>query len=276
MSGTGGRVVFALNFNYSQLIANDGSVSFTLLKAPIYNQIGKKIGEVELSASLFDSKVNAALVHSALVRQHANARLSSAHTLRRGEVKRSTAKIMRQKGSGKARKGDRGSPILRGGGIAWGPRNTKNYKRDMPKKQRRLALASILTAKARDSKIIALESFELESPKTKEFEKLAQALPKFKKMLVVHNRNEALVKSSRNLKFVKPLLVNLLNPHDLTKFDQILFEKTALEEVEKIFKIEPSKRKNVKVEAEKKPVSKKSSPLVDSKLEKGTEDAGVV
>ncbi len=239
------------------------------MKAPLYTQDGKQTGEIELPAHLFDSKVNPSLVHLALVRQHANARISSAHTLRRGEVTRSTVKIMRQKGSGKARKGDRGSPILRGGGIAWGPRNTKNYTKEMPKKQRRLALASLLTKKAKSSKIIALDGFILESPKCKEFEKLLSLLPGKKSTLVVHNRNEVLVKSSRNLKFVKPLLVNLLNPHDLTKFDQILFEKSALEEAEKIFKIEPSK----KVEkAEKQPVKKPSVKKAESK----TEDAGVV
>ncbi len=258
------------------------------LKATVYSQTGKKVGEVELPASLFDATINESLVHSALVRQHANARLSSAHTLRRGEVKRSTVKIMRQKGSGKARKGDRGSPILRGGGIAWGPRNTKNYTREMPKKQRRLALASMLTAKARDSKIIALESFELEKPQTKEFQKLAAGLPECKKLLVVHLRNEALEKSARNLKFVKPLLVNLLNPHDLTTYDQVIFEKAALEEAEKIFQITPSKRKAEaeKVEPKKDKVNcdaregalghapKKTPAKVEK--ETGDENAGVV
>lgn len=213
------------------------------MKAPIYLQNGTKKGDVELPDSLFDSKINPTLVHTALVRQHANARISSAHTLRRGEVKRSTAKILRQKGSGQARKGDRGSPILRGGGIAWGPRNDKNYSRAMPKKARRLALASLLTSKAKKSKILVLESFELEVPKTKEFEKLRAKLPKTKSLLVVHNRNEMLVKSSKNLKFVKPLLVNLLNPHDLTKFDQVIFEKSALNEIENIFKIELKAKK---------------------------------
>ena len=110
----------------------------------------------------------------------------------------------------------------------------------MPKKARRLALASLLSSKAKDSKIIALESFELDAPKTKEFEKLRAKLPEAKSLLVVHSRNEMLAKSAKNLKFVKPLLVNLLNPHDLTKFEQIIFEKSALDEIENIFKIEKS------------------------------------
>ena len=243
------------------------------MKAHIYLQDGSKKGEITLPASLFDSKINPALVHAALVRQHANARISPAHTLRRGEVTRSTAKILRQKGSGRARKGDRGAPILRGGGVAWGPRNDKNYQRAMPKKQRRLALASMLTSKARDSKVIALESFELKEPKTKEFEKLLAKLPESKSLLVVHSRNEALVKSSRNLNSVKPLLVNLLNPHDLTKFDHILFEKAALDELEKIFKVEASA-----ANVEKKPARSNTSGQVKTSSPKTTkeETAGVV
>ena len=125
----------------------------------------------------------------------------------------------------------------------------------MPKKQRRLALASLLTAKAKDSKILALENFTLECPKTKAFEKLRSLLPKSRNLLVVHSRNDILAKSSRNLEFVKPLLVNLLNPHDLAKFDQILFEKSALEEAGKIFKIEKKVLKVGKVE-KKKPAKK--------------------
>lgn len=231
------------------------------MKAPIYSQDGSKKGEIELPSSLFESKINPALVHAALVRQHANARISPAHTLNRSEVSHSTAKVLRQKGSGKARRGDCGSPIMRGGGVAWGPRNDRNFSRAMPKKARRLALASMLTSKAQDSKIIALESFELKAPKTKEFANLLAKLPASRSTLVVHNRNETLIKSAKNLEFVKPLFVNLLNPHDLTKFDQILFEKSALDELEKIFKIEPKAEKP----------AAKSSPKI-----KKEETAGVV
>ncbi|MFA6458049.1 MAG: 50S ribosomal protein L4 [Patescibacteria group bacterium] len=233
------------------------------MKAPIYSQDGSKTGEIELPASLFEAKINPVLVHTALVRQHANARISPAHTLKRSEVAHSTIKILRQKGSGNARRGDRVSPIMRGGGVAWGPRNDRNFSRAMPKKARRLALASMLTSKAQESKIIALESFELKAPKTKEFMKLLAKLPASRSTLVVHNRNATLIKSAQNLEFVKPLFVNLLNPHDLTKFDQILFEKSALLELTNIFKIE------AKVE---KPAAKSSSKSKSKK----EETAGVV
>lgn len=218
------------------------------MKAPLFKQDGTKSGEVTLSTSLFGAGINSSLVHLALVRQHANARISPAHALRRGEVVGSTRKVLRQKGSGSARKGDIKSPIFRGGGVAWGPRNDRNWRKEMPKKQRRLALVSVLSAKAKESKIIALEDWKLESPKTKKFAEFQKKLPTHRSVLVIHNRNESLVKSARNLKFVKPLLVNLLNIHDLTKYDQILFEKSALEEAEKIFKIEEKSKRVKKTE----------------------------
>ena len=221
------------------------------MKAPLYTQDGKQNGEITLPENLFNSEIKKHLVHLALVRQHANARLSTAHTLRRGEVRGSTIKIMRQKGSGRARKGDKRSSILRGGGVAWGPRNEKNYQKELPKKARRAALASSLTEKAKKSKILVLEAWQSEHPKTKEFKKLRDALPASRSVLVIHHRNEALVKSSRNLQYVKPLLVNLLNIHDLLKYDQVLFEKAALEEAEKIF--------TIKAKSREAPLTKKSA-----------------
>ncbi len=206
------------------------------MKAPLYTQDGKQTGDVELPAELFAAKVNEHLVHLALVRQHANARISSAHTLRRGEVKGSTAKMYRQKGTGRARMGDRRSPIRRGGGVAWGPRNTTNYTKAMPKKARQGAIMSCLTSKANAKKVLVLEDWQQEKPKTKEFLTFRGKLPESRSLLVIHASNAKLANSTRNLKYVKPLSVKVLNVHDLTKYDQILFEKAALEEATNIFK----------------------------------------
>jgi large subunit ribosomal protein L4 len=206
------------------------------LKAKLFTQDGSENGTIDLPDQLFTTKICPNLVHLALVRQQANARIPSAHTLRRSEVKGTTKKMFRQKGTGNARKGAKTSPIHRGGGVAWGPRNNRNFTKKMPKKMRRAAMTSVLSEKAKTDKIIALEKFELTAPKTKEFEKIAQKLPKSRNLLVIHNRNDILARSVRNLKFIKPLFVGLLNIHDLTKYDQILFEKSALEEAEKIYK----------------------------------------
>lgn len=207
------------------------------MQAPLFDQNGKKTGEIALPASLFAAKVNEHLMHLALVRQHANARVPAAHTLRRGEVAGSTRKLFRQKGTGNARVGDRRSSIRRGGGVAWGPRNDANYTKDLPKKARRLALASALTLKANASKVAVVESFELDTPKTKAYLQLKAALPVNRSVLVIHSGNAVLAKSAGNVEYTKALDVKVLNIHDLTKYDQILFEKAALIEAEKTFKI---------------------------------------
>ena len=213
------------------------------MKAPLYTQTGEKKGEVTLPAHLFGITPNEHVVHLALLRQHANARLSTAHTLRRGEVRGSTKKGFRQKGTGNARMGDRRSPTRRGGGVAWGPRNDRNFEQDLPKKVRRLALCSALSAKANDHKICVLEGWNLDKPKTKEFIKLKAALPTNRSVLVVHTGNEILKRSARNLAYTKALNVRVLNIHDLLKYDQILFEHAALEQAEKIFTIEKKAEK---------------------------------
>lgn len=207
------------------------------MKAPLYTQTGAQKGEIDLPAELFAGKVNQHLVHLALIRQHSNARIAGAHTLRRGEVKGTTAKMYRQKGTGHARMGDRRSPIRRGGGVAWGPRNNRNWEKSMNKKERRGALIACLTDKANDSKIAVLEDWTSEAPKTKDFIKLYDKLPENRSVLVIHARNENLARSARNLKYVKSLVVNVLNVHDLTKYDQILIEKAALEEATKLFNL---------------------------------------
>lgn len=231
------------------------------MKAPLYTQAGKQNGEITLPENLFSAEIKPDLMHLALIRQHANARISSAHTLRRGEVAGSTRKMFRQKGTGNARKGDRRSPILRGGGVAWGPRNDRNWEKMMPKKQRRAAIASALSLKAKDKKVFGLESFELPKPKTKEFTVVAKALPAHRSLLVIHNRNEALVKSARNMEHTKTLLVNLLNLHDLTKYDCILFEQSAIEEAAKIFQVSTRTKS---AETKPKKVAAKKTPKAET------------
>lgn len=198
------------------------------MKAPLYSQTGQKTGEIDLAAEVFGIEPNAHVMHLALLRQQANRRTPAAHTLRRGEVAGSTAKLFRQKGTGNARAGSKRAPTRRGGGVAWGPRNDRNWTQDLPKKVRRLALASCLAAKAQAGKVAALENWNLETPKTKEFAALRAKLPESRTVLVIHAGNEMLKKSARNLKDAKALNVSVLNVADLTKFDLILFEQAAL------------------------------------------------
>ncbi len=205
------------------------------MKITMYTQTGEKKGEVEVNDKIFAVKPNEQLIHQALVRQMANSRQASAHTKTRGEVTGSTRKIYRQKGTGGARHGSRYSNIFRGGGRVFGPRNIKNYTKAMPRKQRRLALFSALSICANEEKIIALDAFKTEAPKTKIAATMIEKLPLETALLVTGERNEALEKSVQNLPNAKVITVNFLNIADLLKYETIVFLEDALKKIDEIY-----------------------------------------
>lgn len=208
-----------------------------MLKIDLYNQEGKKTGDVSVSDEIFGQKFNKDLVHQALVRQHANARLGMiAHTLTKGEVSGGGKKPYRQKGTGNARQGSIRNPHWVHGGVAFGPRNNRNFKQMMPKKQRRQALFSALSVKMAEGKIIALEAYTNEAIKTKTFEQMLHKLPIEKDVLVVlPAKNQVIEKSSNNLPYVKSIQVSYLNIADLQKYDHVLFMKESLKKMEEVF-----------------------------------------
>ena len=201
----------------------------------MYTQTGEKKGDVEVNDKIFAVKPNEQLIHQALVRQTANGRQSSAHVKTRGEVTGSTRKIYRQKGTGGARHGSRYSNIFRGGGRVFGPRNVKNYTKDMPRKQRRLALFSALSIRADEKKIIALDIFKAEAPKTKIVTAMLEKLPLKSALLVSGEKNEILEKSVQNLTNAKVITVNFLNIADLLKYETIIFLEDALKKIDEIY-----------------------------------------
>lgn len=206
------------------------------MKVDLYTQTGEKKGQVELKKEFFEVPYNEDLIHQALVRQHANKRIAIAHTKTRGEVRGGGRKPFRQKGTGSARQGSRSTPNLRGGGVVFGPRNDRNFTVDMPKKQRRKALFSALSVKAKADQIIALESYEGEV-KTKAFADLIKKLPVDRNVLVViPEKNEVIQKSTSNLANAKTIIVNYLNIADLQKYRKVLFLKDALPKMEEVFK----------------------------------------
>lgn len=206
------------------------------MKLDLYTQDGKKKGTTDASDILFKSPVNEELVRLALLRQMANVRQASAHTKTRGEVRGGGRKPWRQKGTGRARFGSSRNPIWRGGGIVFGPRNTRNYKVRMNQRDRQSALYSLLSAKAAEKKVFALENFEAEKPKTKLFADMLSKLPEHRSILVVlDQKNEALQKSANNLPHVKTILVNYLNPHDLMKYEKVMFLEPSLKKAEELF-----------------------------------------
>jgi len=206
------------------------------MQIDLYTQTGEKKGNLELPSEFFEAKVNQGLIHLALLRQQANARQSNAHTKTRGERQGSTRKLYRQKGTGNARAGSSRSPTRRKGGVAFGPLNIKNYNKDMPKKERCAALKSLLTVKAKENNIFALENYTVEKPKTKDFAGLLKKLPAARSILLVLDKhNENLEFSSKNIPKVKILLVNYLNPFDLLKYEKIMFLKEAIARIPEVF-----------------------------------------
>jgi large subunit ribosomal protein L4 len=199
---------------------------------PMYNTRGEKVGEVELRSDIFDVPVNVPLMHQALVRQLANARLGTHKTQSRSEVNRTKAKWYRQKGTGRARHGSRSANLFVGGGIAHGPKPRK-YTKKMPRKMRRAALRSALSAKAVGDQIVVLDALEMEMPKTKEMVAVLESLRLDRRVLILlPERNEPLEKSARNLPQVKTLRASYLNVRDVLGYDHVLMPLGALQVIE--------------------------------------------
>lgn len=206
------------------------------MKADLYDKQGVVKGSVALDAAIFDAKINPELVHQAVVMKLANARNPIAHVKTRGEVAATTKKAFRQKGTGNARRGALSTSLLRGGGVTHGPRNTRNFSKAMPKKQRRAALFSTLSSQAKDKNIFALEGLAHKEPKTKDFAALLGKLPEAKKYLfVLPKRDEVFERSARNVPNVKTIHASYLNPYDVLHAGKICFVGDALETVKETF-----------------------------------------
>jgi large subunit ribosomal protein L4 len=206
-----------------------------MVKAKVYNQKGETKSDVTLNKELFGSDVHEGLMHQALVMQMANARNPIAHTKLRGEVRGGGRKPHRQKGTGRARVGSTRVPHWRGGGVTFGPRNNRNFSRMMPKKQRRKAIFSALSAKAKDGSVIVLDQYKGEI-QTKPFAEMIEKLPVERNVLIVIAEKDPVIqKSARNLPNVKVILANYLNVKDLLHYHTILFLQDALGKAEETF-----------------------------------------
>jgi large subunit ribosomal protein L4 len=199
-----------------------------------YNIKGEKVGEVELRSDIFEVPVNVSLMHQSLVRQLANARLGTHKTLTRGEVNRTKAKWYRQKHTGRARHGSRNANLFVGGGVAHGPK-PRQYTKHMPRKMRRAALRSALSAKAVENQIVVLDTLKVNAPKTKEIVTVLGNLGLGERVLILlPERDEMLEKSARNLPQVKTLRASYLNIRDLLGCDHVLMPLGALQVIEGI------------------------------------------
>jgi large subunit ribosomal protein L4 len=203
------------------------------MNVPLRNMTGKVIDETELRDDIFGIAPNEAVMHQALVRQLANARLATARTKTRGEVSGGGRKPWRQKGTGRARHGSIREPQWRGGGTVFGPRPGRNYRKDMPRKMRRLALRSALSVKAREGRIIVLDKLEMSAPRTKEMLKVLNVLTgKSSALILLPERDVNVEKSVDNLVHAKALRAQYLNLVDIFGHDYLVMPLAAMRAIE--------------------------------------------
>ncbi|MGE0086867.1 MAG: 50S ribosomal protein L4 [Desulfococcaceae bacterium] len=197
----------------------------------VLNIKGEKVSELELADAVFSVEARPAVLHEVVVMQLANRRAGSAAVKRRGEVKGSTRKLFRQKGTGRARRGDIKSPLLRGGGAVFGP-SPRSYAYKVPKKVRKLALRMALSSKLRENELTVLDSFEMERIKTKDFLAVIQTLGKNNVLFVIDQKDERLELSSRNLPNVKVMRSEGLNVYDVLKYKDVIMMEPAVRTIE--------------------------------------------
>jgi large subunit ribosomal protein L4 len=202
------------------------------MEAKLYNQEGYHIGVIHLSNFVFGIEPNKSVMHQAMVRQLANARLGTHNTLGRGVVRGSTRKIYRQKGTGRARQGSIRAPHRRGGGIAHGP-HPRSYEKKMPRKMRRLAVRSALSAKQAIERIRFVDLLDFEYPRTRDMIDMLETQGlEGKTLIVLEEKKENLRRSANNLPYVKTLLAQYLNVVDLLSYDNVILPVEAVNIIE--------------------------------------------
>jgi len=197
------------------------------------NMAGNQAGEIELSDAIFAASINKPLMHQALVRQLANARLGTHKTKGRSEVRGGGRKPWRQKGTGRARQGSTRSPNWVGGGTVFGP-TPRKYTKDMPRKMRRAAIRSALSVKAASDQIVIVDNLAMDVPKTKDMIQTLEnlGLSTQSALIVLAEKDETVQRSTNNLCNAKTILANYLNIRDLLGFDTILITKDAVDHIE--------------------------------------------
>ena len=201
----------------------------------VFNMAGEQVGEIELSEAIFGIAPNQAVVHDVVKNHLANTRQGTQSALTRAEVSGGGRKPWRQKGTGRARQGSTRAPQWTHGGIVFAPK-PRDYSYTLNKKTRRLALKSVLSAKASESAIVVIDSIKMETPKTKEFAAFLKAVGVEGKALVVTAAADAnVVKSGRNIPGCEVTFANLINVYDVLNAKKLVVDKAALAKIEEVF-----------------------------------------
>lgn len=197
----------------------------------VINSHGEKISKVELSDDLFNVAVKKSVLHEVVTMQLAARRSGTASVKRRSDIRGSRRKLFRQKGTGRARRGDVKSPLLRGGGVAFGP-EPRSYAAKVPKRVKKLALKMALSSKFQDENLVVLDDLRLEQIKTKTFLEIISRLNLGSSLIVTHTKDEILERSSRNVPGVKVLRSEGLNVYDILKYEALVLLEPSIQGIE--------------------------------------------
>jgi large subunit ribosomal protein L4 len=206
-----------------------------MAKVRVVNMQGKSAGTVDVKDEIFAIEPNENAVHEVVKNYLANQRQGTQSAKTRGEVRGGGRKPFRQKGTGRHRQGSTTDPSQVGGGIVFAPK-PRDYSYSVPKKVRRLALKSVLSAKVKDDEIIVLDKLEMKEPKTKEMVKVLGAVGAAKKALIVMaEKDESVVRSASNIQGVRTSLVNTMNVYEIINHTSFIVTKEALKKIEEVY-----------------------------------------
>lgn len=212
------------------------------MQVDIHDTAGAVVGHVELDETVWGIEPNIAVMHQALVRQQANARQGTSDTKTRAEVRGGGAKPWRQKGTGRARQGSIRSPQWAGGGVVWGP-HPRSYRQAMPRKMRRLAIRSALSAKVRDDRMTVVDGLAAVEPKTKVMKAVLGNLPESRSILIVTPDNGAMIRrGAGNLPNVYTIQAAYLNVRDVLKYERLVVTREALPVIEELWALTEDQR----------------------------------
>ncbi|MCI7813563.1 MAG: 50S ribosomal protein L4 [Lachnospiraceae bacterium] len=200
----------------------------------VYNMEGKEVGTMELNDAVFGVEVNEHLVHMAVVSQLANKRQGTQKAKTRSEVSGGGRKPWRQKGTGHARQGSTRAPQWTGGGIVFAP-VPREYSFKMNKKEKRMALKSVLTSRVQENKLIVLDELKFDGIKTKNMKAVLDNLNVTKALVVLNDNDQNVVLSARNIANVETALTNTINVYDILKYNTVVVTKAAVATIEEVY-----------------------------------------
>ena len=205
-----------------------------MAEVSVLNMEGSEVGKMKLNDAIFGVEINEHLVHQAVVAQLANNRQGTQKAKTRSEVRGGGRKPWRQQGTGNARQGSIRAPQWTGGGVVLAP-TPRDYSKKMNKKEKRIALKSVLTSRVEEGKFIVLDELKFDAPKTKEFAQVLKNLEADKALVVLNDNDTNVVKSAANIPTVKTASTQTINVYDILKYDTVIVTQDAVKTIEEVY-----------------------------------------